>query len=97
MPVPLPAPSPVRDNPARNRFEMDTEAGVAFANYRRDGRTLMITHTEVPRAIEGRGVGSQFVAGVLELVRSRGEKVVPLCGFVRHFIAQHPDYADLVM
>ena len=24
------------------------------------------------------------------------EKVVPLCGFVRRFIALHPDYADLL-
>jgi len=86
----------VRDNPDHNRFEMDTPAGLAFARYRRDGSTLMILHTEVPRAIEGRGIGSQFVQGMLDIVRGRNETVVPLCGFVRHFIAQHPDYAGLV-
>ena len=86
----------VRDNPQHNRFEMDTEGGVAFARYRRDGDILMILHTEVPRAVEGRGLGSELVAGMLDLVRGRNEKVVPLCGFVRRFIALHPDYADLV-
>jgi uncharacterized protein len=86
----------IRDNFPDNRFEMDTEGGVAFARYRRDGDTLMILHTEVPRALEGRGLGSQLVTGVLDLVRSRNEKIVPLCGFVRRFIALHPDYADLV-
>ena len=75
---------------------MDTEGGVAFARYRREGDTLMILHTEVPGALEGRGLGSQLVAGILDLVRSRNEKVVPLCGFVRRFIALHPDYAGLV-
>jgi hypothetical protein len=89
-------PSPVRDNAALHRFEMDTEAGVAFARYRRDGDTLMVLHTEVPRSIEGRGLGSVLVQGMLDLARSHGDKVVPLCGFVRHFIAEHPDYADLV-
>ena len=36
------------------------------------------------------------VQGMLDLVRQRGEKVVPLCGFVRRFIALNPGYADLV-
>ena len=87
---------PVHDKPDRQRFEMDTPGGPAFARYRRDGATLMILHTEVPRALEGRGLGSQLVQGMLELVRSRGEKVVPLCGFVRRYIALNPRYADLV-
>jgi predicted GNAT family acetyltransferase len=86
----------VRDNPERNRFEMDTQAGLAIARYRRVGSTLMILHTEVPRAVEGRGLGSQLVRGMLDLVRGRNEQVVPLCGFVRRFVAQHPDYAALV-
>ena len=88
--------SPVHDNPDQQRFEMDTAGGLAFARYRRDGPTLMILHTEVPRALEGRGLGSQLVQGMLDLVRSRGEKVVPLCGFVRRFIAHNSGYADLV-
>ena len=89
-------PSPVRDNPDHSRFEMDTPGGLAFARYRRDGGTLMILHSEVPRAVEGQGLGSQLVRGMLDLVRSRGEKVVPLCGFVRRFIALNAGYADLV-
>lgn len=88
--------SPVRDNPDHNRFEMDTPGGLAFARYRRDGSTLMILHTEVPTAMEGRGLGSQLVQGMLDLARSRGEAIVPLCGFVRRFIAINPGYADLV-
>ena len=86
----------VRDNPDHSRFEMDTPAGLAFARYRRDGSTLMILHTEVPRAVEGRGLGSRLVQGMFDLIRERNEKVVPLCGFVRRFVAQHPDYAELV-
>ena len=86
----------VRDNPDRNRFELATPAGTAFASYRRDDTTITIMHTEVPRALEGRGVGSKLVAGTLDLIRGERRKVVPLCSFVRHFINTHPDYADLV-
>jgi predicted GNAT family acetyltransferase len=87
--------SPVRDNAEQRRFEMDTDGGLAFARYRRNGGTLTILHTEVPRALEGRGLGSALVVGMLDLARARGDKVVPLCGFVRAFIARHPAYADL--
>ncbi|MDO9411461.1 MAG: GNAT family N-acetyltransferase [Pseudolabrys sp.] len=86
----------VRDNPDRNRFELATPAGTAFASYRRDDYTVSIMHTEVPRALEGRGVGSKLVAGTLDHIRAEGRKVVPLCSFVRYFINTHPDYADLV-
>jgi predicted GNAT family acetyltransferase len=86
----------VRDNPALHRFEMDTDGGLAFARYRREGTTLMILHTEVPRALEGGGLGSRLVAGMLDIARAQGDKVVPLCGFVRAYIARHPAYADLV-
>lgn len=86
----------VRDNPDRNRFELATPAGTAFASYRRDDTTISITHTEVPRALEGRGIGSKLVAGTLDLIRAEGRTVVPLCSFVRNYINRHPDYADLV-
>lgn len=86
----------VRDNPSRNRFELQTAAGLAIANYRRDDRTITIMHTEVPRAVEGRGVGSALVKGMLDEIRREGRKVVPLCSFVRAYINRHPDYHDLV-
>ena len=88
--------SPVRDNPGKSQFEMDTDAGLAFARYRREGATLTVLHTEVPRAIEGRGLGTRLVRGVLDVARARGDKVVPLCGFMRAFIARNPAYADLI-
>jgi len=31
-----------------------------------------------------------------DIARERGDKVVPLCGFVRAFIARNPAYADLL-
>jgi predicted GNAT family acetyltransferase len=87
----------VRDNIERRRFELDTPGGgIAFANYRRDGGVVTIMHTEVPRHINGRGIGSALVRGALDLVRAEGAKVVPMCPFVGVFIAKHPDYADLL-
>ena len=60
----------VRDNPERNRFELDVEGQVAFANYSQDGGVLNIVHTEVPRELNGKGYGSDLVRGTLDLIRS---------------------------
>src|SRR4051812_12475336 len=62
----------VRDNTALSRFELD----VAFANYRRVPGTVIITHTETPPRLRGRGIASEVVRGALELIRADGSKVV---------------------
>jgi predicted GNAT family acetyltransferase len=90
------AAGPVRDNKAQSRFEMDVEGAVAFANYRLAPSTVIITHTETPRALRGRGIGSELVRGALQLVRADGLKVVAGCGFVADYLRKHPDFADLI-
>ncbi|WNV09774.1 GNAT family N-acetyltransferase [Tardiphaga sp. 709] len=86
----------VRDNKALNRFELDVGDSVAFANYRRAGDRVIITHTETPPALRGRGIASELVKGALALIRADGLKVVAGCSFVVDYLRQHPDYADLV-
>lgn len=86
----------VRDNTQRSRFEMDVEGGVAFAAYRADEAVVVVSHTEVPAALHGRGLGSKLVRGMLDLIRASNRKVVPRCGFVAAFIRAHPEYQDLV-
>ncbi|MGM4892171.1 MULTISPECIES: GNAT family N-acetyltransferase [unclassified Tardiphaga] len=86
----------VRDNKALNRFELDVGESIAFANYRRAGDRVIITHTETPPALRGRGIASELVKGALALIRADGLKVVAGCSFVVDYLRQHPDYADLV-
>lgn len=86
----------VRDNAALSRFELDAGGETAFLTYRVAGGEMLMTHTETPSALRGRGIGERVVLGALEAARARGMKVRPLCGFVRHVLAQHPEYSDLV-
>ncbi|MGY4570268.1 GNAT family N-acetyltransferase [Bradyrhizobium sp. USDA 3256] len=85
----------VRDNRDQNRFELDTEGGLAFANYRRTPAAVIITHTETPRALRGRGIASELVKGALDLIRADGRKVIAGCGFVVDYLNKHPEHADL--
>ncbi|AWM07686.1 GNAT family N-acetyltransferase [Bradyrhizobium symbiodeficiens] len=86
----------VRDNKDRSRFELDVGSDVAFANYRLTPTAVIITHTETPHALRGRGIGSELVKGALELIRRDGKKVIAGCGFVVDYLEQHPEDADLV-
>ena len=65
-------------------------------DYRADGGTLDMDHTEVDPGQQGRGVGSKLAGGALDDVRSRGLKVVPSCPFIADYIERHPDYTDLI-
>jgi predicted GNAT family acetyltransferase len=87
----------VRDNSAAQRYEMDVEGKSAFITYRRAGGLVTLLHTEVPRELSGRGVGSALVQGTLELARSQGQKVVPRCPFVADYIKTHAQYQDLLV
>jgi uncharacterized protein len=93
-----PAAITVQDNPDEDRFEALDESGVVagFAAYRRDGDSVVLTHTEVDDAFEGRGVGSTLVRGALDALREEGRQVVPQCPFVRSYIERHDEYADLL-
>jgi uncharacterized protein len=86
----------VRDNKARSRFELDVEGQTAFANYRLTPAAVVITHTETPRSLRGRGIASQLVKGALHLIRADGRKVIAACAFVADYLGKHPDDADIV-
>jgi predicted GNAT family acetyltransferase len=86
----------VRDNKAQSRFELDVEGGLAFANYRLTPSAVIITHTETPRSLRGRGIASELVRGALHLIRADGLKVVAGCGFVVDYLRRHPEFSDLV-
>lgn len=88
--------SEVTNNEAESRYELVDGSATAIAAYRLEGDTVVFTHTEVPQALEGRGIGSRLVAGALEDVRRRGLEVRPLCSFVQRYMERHPDSRDLL-
>jgi predicted GNAT family acetyltransferase len=88
--------SNVRDNTERNRFELEADGHIAFSNYKRADDVLTILHTEVPKELEGHGIGSALIRGVLDNARSQGLKVIAVCPFAKAYIERHPEYADLL-
>ncbi len=86
----------IQNNEAGQQFEANVDGDLAFVEYRRSGNKLVLVHTEVPEALEGRGIGSQLAHAALEYARAQHLGVVPLCPFVASYIRRHPEYQDLV-
>jgi uncharacterized protein len=88
----------VADRPEERRFVASVDGEMAgHLSYRRtDDRTIILVHTEVEPAAEGKGVGAALARAALDEARARGLSVVPVCPFVVGWIARHSDYADLV-
>jgi uncharacterized protein len=89
-------PNEVRDNKERHRFELAVDGGTAFSQYKLDPGTIIFLHTEVPKELEGHGIGSRLVRGELEAARAQGMKVVAKCPFVAAYIKKHPEFQDLL-
>ena len=87
----------VVDNAERQQFEMQVDGRTAFVVYRRSPGIVRLVHAEVPRELEGRGIGGRLVAATLQAVRKEGAKVVPGCSFVAHYLREHAaEYEDLI-
>jgi len=89
-------PAAVRDNSALSRFELDAGGITAVANYTIANGVITFTHTEVPPQARHGGIASRLIAGALEATRARSLKVIARCSFVRAYLDNHPEFADIL-
>jgi len=88
----------VADNAEQHRYEISVDGELAgFAAYHDHAGRRTFTHTEIDDAHEGQGLGSTLVRDALDDARAHGFEVIPVCPFVRAYIAGHLEqYVDLV-
>jgi predicted GNAT family acetyltransferase len=84
-------------NPIHNRdqncFEVNLDSLTAVLDYYINGDTITFTHTGVPFALEGRGVGSELVKAGLAYARANKLQVASLCWFVDKYMQRHPEWS----
>lgn len=83
-------------NEVEHQFEIDVDGAQAVLTYREGPHDIVLSHTRVPKALEGHGVGAQLAKTALEYARERHLRVVPSCPFVSHYIRTHPEYQELI-
>lgn len=84
--------------PDQTRYEARIDDELAgFAEYILADGLIVFTHTEVDPRFEGQGVGSSLARFALDDVRDAGErKVLPMCPFIKGWIARHREYVPVV-
>ncbi|WP_424185811.1 GNAT family N-acetyltransferase [Actinokineospora sp. G85] len=86
----------VRDSPERKRFEAVVDGQVAgYAEYMHGDGLVVLPHTVVEPAFEGKGVGGALARAALDNARSRGVRVLATCPFIAGWMKRHPEYLDL--
>jgi predicted GNAT family acetyltransferase len=85
------------DNPAATRYELHVAGELAaFTTYKLSPGRIVFIHTETFDGFAGHGLATRLIRAELDEARARGLRVVPRCPFVAKFIAEHPEYQDLV-
>ncbi|MEY2896568.1 MAG: hypothetical protein RL669_837 [Pseudomonadota bacterium] len=85
----------IHNQPAQ-RFEARVAGVLAVASYRLDGEVMAMVHTEVPEALEGRGIASRLVQAAFDHAQAQGLKIRPLCSYVAAWARRHPERAALL-
>jgi predicted GNAT family acetyltransferase len=101
----LDAPSTDADVDAEIAVDEDLDAGefharvddrqVAVMRYSGD-EVVTINSVVVDPGLRGEGIGTAFIAHVLDDLRDSRRQVIAGCSEVRDFLDRNPEYADLV-
>ena len=86
----------VTNNTETHRFEVKLAGETAFAEYNLVEHGIILPHTVVPEAFEGKGVASALATAALGYAREHGLKVIPTCPFMAGYIRKHPEWHDIV-
>ena len=80
-----------RDNAAQNRYELDVEGHLSFADYRESGGARVIHHVETPIQARGRGNAAQLMAAIVADAKARSQKLRALCPYAVAYFKRHPN------
>jgi len=83
-------------NVANNRFEIQVDKHMAFIEYKQNGNTITLVHTEVEPELEGKGAATAVVEKTLDYIEKNNFKLIPICPFVKTYIQRHPEWEKIV-
>jgi predicted GNAT family acetyltransferase len=86
----------VLHNEAMQRFEATVDGWLCVADYSLRNGVVWMTHTEVPRAVSGRGIAAELVRTALAWAEQQGHKVQPACSYVASYMRRNPETMKLL-
>ncbi len=97
-PRPMSTDVTVTRNTAQHRYDasIDGSTVAGFIDVLETPELVVIKHTEVDTAYEGRGIGSALAQASLEDIRERQLKALVVCPFINRWLRDHPEYRDVL-
>jgi len=87
----------ITDNAEFSRYEVHVGGRLAgWLERRPAGASVILAHTEVLDAYEGRGLGGLLVRHALDAARAAGKQVIVTCPFAAAYIDRHPELHELL-
>ena len=83
-------------NEKDNQFEMVVDGHTAIIVFKEYPGKIALIHTEVPPAIEGKGVATAIIEKALNYIEQNNLKLIPLCPVVVAYIKRHPEWNRIV-
>jgi len=85
------------DGETGGRYVVVVDGHEAEMTYSKAGTSrIIIDHTDVPKALAGRGVGVALVRRGVEDARAAGIRIIPLCPFAKAQIEKHKEWQDVL-
>ncbi|MBO1266642.1 GNAT family N-acetyltransferase [Arthrobacter cavernae] len=85
----------INHNTEWERFEVLSDGRVigkaAYKDYD-DGRQRIFYHTVINEEYGGQGLAGKLATEALDQTVAAGMKIVPVCAFIKKFVAKYPEY-----
>lgn len=79
----------ITDNTQSSRFELIEEGHVAYADYRKDGRTLYINYVFSPPELRGKGTAGRLMEGIVSTAKTADLEIYPICGYAAAWLRRN--------
>ncbi len=87
----------VTEDASAGRFELRRGGElVSFANYVAGDGVVRVPFVGTNPQDRGNGYAAHLMDGLLEIIRSDGRKIVPICSFADQHVRGNPEYHDLL-
>lgn len=92
----------VRHNPGRERFEiLDAGNVIGKAVYKEydggESPQRIFYHTVINEEYGGQGLAGRLATAGLDSTVQAGSSIIPVCPFIKKFLAKHPEYSANVV
>ena len=77
------------DNTVAQRFELDVDGKLAWADYRRRDDQLIIPHVEADPTLRGTGAASRLMQRVKAVADAGNLTIVPICGYAAAWLRRN--------